>query len=53
MAIGFGLVSTIFYSDNLHVDKYIQCLYIQDLTVSYKFVCKPFPDTKCINNICE
>ena len=41
------------YSDNLHVDKYIQCQYIQDLTVSFKPICKPFPQPTCklINRI--
>ena len=30
-----NLVKIIFYSDNLHVDRYIHCQYIQDLTVSF------------------
>ena len=42
------LVKTIFNLDNLHVDRYIQYQYSQDLTVSFKLICKPFPDTKCI-----
>ena len=38
------LVKTIFYSDNLHACKYIQCRYIKDLIVSFNLLCKPFPD---------
>ena len=34
-----------FYSDNLHVDRYIQCQYFQDLTLSLKPICKPFPES--------
>ena len=48
-----GSVEIIFDSDSLHVDKYIQGQYIQDLTVSFKLICKPFIDTKCMYNICE
>ena len=38
------LVVAWLYSDNLHVDKYIQCQNIQDLTVSFKLICKQFPE---------
>ena len=38
------LLTFFIYSDNLHVDKYIQCQYIQDLTVSFKLICKLFPE---------
>ena len=32
----------IFYSDNVHVARYIQCQYTEDLTVSFKLICEPF-----------
>ena len=50
----------IFYSDNLHVDRHIQCPYIQDLTGSFELICKAFPEIikkcckkeiKCSTNI--
>ena len=32
-----------FYSVNLHEDRYIQCQYIQDLTVSFELICNRVP----------
>ena len=40
LLVGFSMFLS--YSENLHVDRYVQCHYIQDLTVSFKLMCKPF-----------